>query len=473
MKQDWKDILKEGMANHEEQVPEGLWENIEQSLDERTAQRKPMGYRWMAYVAAAMIALATGSYWLLRETPATVIPEGTPVSSHTITQHHTQPETSAETFIPVEKPDLVAQARPAMSHQDSVEVLLDNTATTEIIEPDPEKPDKTETIQPVVIDEKDYTQPEQTEETKPENRQPSIATSLQNGSINNKRRSKTASSGHKLTASIYGNNAFGQAENRLWAIKAAVKPGEGLASAGEIHGQQTIKKDNNYYIGQSAAASIKDNTYGGYDAEIDTPHTSKDTKDPISELKEKVKYEKINAVPTYPGMMEHVRYDHHLPINVGVSLNYQLSERWGISSGLDYSLLASNLYKESSLYSKQKLHYIGVPLQMSFFLLGNNRWRIYVNASGEMQLNVSASMEQHLNGKEQQNSTISFGTEKDRIQWSVGAGAGIQFNLNRTIGIYAEPGFRHYFNNGSDVDTYYKLHPNTFNLQMGLRFNIR
>ena len=90
-----------------------------------------------------------------------------------------------------------------------------------------------------------------------------------------------------------------------------------------------------------------------------------------------------------------------------------------------------------------------------------------------MQLNVSASMEQHLNGKEQQNSTISFGTEKDRIQWSVGAGAGIQFNLNRTIGIYAEPGFRHYFNNGSDVDTYYKLHPNTFNLQMGLRFNIR
>lgn len=473
MKQDWKDILKEGMANHEEQVPEGLWESIEQSLDERTAQRKPMGYRWMAYAAAAMIALATGSYWLLRETPATVIPEGTPVSSHAITQHHTQPETSAETFIPVEKPDLVAQARPAMSHQDPVEVLLDNTATTEIIEPDPEKPDKTETIQPVVIDEKDYTQPEQTEETKPENRQPSIATSQQNGSINNKRRSKTASSGHKLTASIYGNNAFGQAENRLWAIKAAVKPGEGLASAGEIHGQQTIKKDNNYYIGQSAAASIKDNTSGGYDAEIDTPHTSKDTKDPISELKEKVKYEKINAVPTYPGMMEHVRYDHHLPINVGVSLNYQLSERWGISSGLDYSLLASNLYKESSLYSKQKLHYIGVPLQMSFFLLGNNRWRIYVNASGEMQLNVSASMEQHLNGKEQQNSTISFGTEKDRIQWSVGAGAGIQFNLNRTIGIYAEPGFRHYFNNGSDVDTYYKLHPNTFNLQMGLRFNIR
>ena len=40
------------------------------------------------------------------------------------------------------------------------------------------------------------------------------------------------------------------------------------------------------------------------------------------------------------------------------------------------------------------------------------------------------------------------------------------------LGIYIEPGVKHYFNNHSRVRNFFKDKPNNFNLQFGLRLNV-
>ena len=57
------------------------------------------------------------------------------------------------------------------------------------------------------------------------------------------------------------------------------------------------------------------------------------------------------------------------------------------------------------------------------------------------------------------------------LQWSVGASAGLQFNISGLIGIYLEPGLTYHFRNGAPVETVYSDRPLNFSLNLGLRFS--
>ena len=59
------------------------------------------------------------------------------------------------------------------------------------------------------------------------------------------------------------------------------------------------------------------------------------------------------------------------------------------------------------------------------------------------------------------------------MQWSVNAAAGAEYNFTPNVGFYVEPGVDHHFNNGSDVENYYKHKPTSFSLNLGLRVNIK
>ena len=58
------------------------------------------------------------------------------------------------------------------------------------------------------------------------------------------------------------------------------------------------------------------------------------------------------------------------------------------------------------------------------------------------------------------------------LQMSVGASAGVQFDLLPSLGIYAEPGLSYYFDNGSRTQTIYGDHPLNLSLDFGVRFTI-
>ena len=163
-----------------------------------------------------------------------------------------------------------------------------------------------------------------------------------------------------------------------------------------------------------------------------------------------------------------VTYDHNFPIKVGVGLRYRIDKRWSIATGLTYSYLSSTYEaseKGDHWTGKQSLHYVGLPLAVSYNVFASRRLSLYVTVGGEMQKLVS--------GKSADNGTdISETVRERRLQWSLNAAAGAQYNFTGNIGVYIEPGIVHYIDNGSAVENYYKYKPTNFDLSLGLRLDL-
>ena len=64
---------------------------------------------------------------------------------------------------------------------------------------------------------------------------------------------------------------------------------------------------------------------------------------------------------------------------------------------------------------------------------------------------------------------VSQSAHRDRCQWSVGGSLGIGYKIASEISLYAEPGVKHYFDNGSQVENFFKDQPTSFSMQLGVR----
>ena len=163
---------------------------------------------------------------------------------------------------------------------------------------------------------------------------------------------------------------------------------------------------------------------------------------------------------------------HKMPVTVGASLKWNLNEHWAFETGLNYTLLSSDLHAGGEAYieEEQKLHYVGIPLKVHRNIWKNRAFRIYASAGGMVEKCVSAKQEVvYADG--------NFGYEVEHtsldvpeLQWSLLASVGGQVDIVRALGVYVEPGMAYYFDDNSDVETIRKEHPFQFNLQLGLRF---
>ena len=159
---------------------------------------------------------------------------------------------------------------------------------------------------------------------------------------------------------------------------------------------------------------------------------------------------------------------HHQPVRLGLSLRYRLNDRWSIESGLAYTRLRSDYKWRSGAEAKQTLSYVGIPVNANYQLWGSRYANFYVSAGAMVEKMVKGSLYTTDMGKEQSES-ISI----HPLQFSVNGGIGAELNLTNQFSIYAEPGLDYYFDNGSNVRTFYQEKPFSFNLNLGLRFNIK
>lgn len=164
---------------------------------------------------------------------------------------------------------------------------------------------------------------------------------------------------------------------------------------------------------------------------------------------------------------------HHIPVRLGVSLRYYLNERWNIQSGLTYSYLASDLsYKGSTPYeTKQKLHYIGIPLQVGVRIWQKERFRGYLSAGGQVEKLVSGKATTRYTDENQQPGTLIETISDKKLLFSALASIGAEYMLGKDLSLYAEPGIHYYFKNGNDLSTYYTENPLNFNITIGFRFH--
>ena len=172
-------------------------------------------------------------------------------------------------------------------------------------------------------------------------------------------------------------------------------------------------------------------------------------------------------------------YSHKMPVKIGASIRYDFNKFLGIESGLTYSFLSSDLKtgKEGAVssWSKgvQSMHYLGIPLNLSFNIFSSRYFNAYVTAGGLMEKCVRGSLktDEYLDGKYHGSSSTAL--MQKGLQWSVNGAAGIQVNILPQLGLYMEPGVSHHFRNNSKVRTIYSDKPTDFSLSFGLRYTFR
>ena len=147
-----------------------------------------------------------------------------------------------------------------------------------------------------------------------------------------------------------------------------------------------------------------------------------------------------------------VEAKHRLPVTLGLSVHYQLNARLALLTGINYTYLYSEfstpLYP--NIYREQKLHYLGVPVGLS--------WQFWKTSGFSFYLSGSVMLQKCLNEKP--------------WQWSFNASAGAEYAITPLLGLYLEPSLGYYFHDGTSFEHYYKEHPLAPSIEFGLRLHI-
>ena len=166
---------------------------------------------------------------------------------------------------------------------------------------------------------------------------------------------------------------------------------------------------------------------------------------------------------------------HHRPLGFGLTFNYALGGRWSVESGLTYSLLISDFSTATNGYSnktEQRLSYVGIPLNLAYRIAGSGNFGLYASAGGKVEKMVKGTATTRTLIDGTSSASDQHGVTIRPLQYSVNASIGAGYRLGRNLSIFAEPGVRYSFDNGSDVKTVYKDRPLDFNMSLGLRFNL-
>jgi hypothetical protein len=169
---------------------------------------------------------------------------------------------------------------------------------------------------------------------------------------------------------------------------------------------------------------------------------------------------------TQSPMPDMAEWDHSLPLSFGLMLRHNLTDRWGIEAGITYSYLASRQII-SAVEKRQQLHYLGIPVAVTYTPLRTGSFDFYLRAGGAADFNIAGRTSLTVDSATPQ--FMHFAQKG--IQWSVSANLGIMYNITPVVGFYLEPGVSHYFPLSNQPVSYWKEHPTNFNFRVGIRTN--
>ena len=173
---------------------------------------------------------------------------------------------------------------------------------------------------------------------------------------------------------------------------------------------------------------------------------------------------------TNPAVYDSIAH-HHMPLTIGLMLNRKLDSHWQLGIGLRYQRMTSDMLSGNtyiSLSQHQKVQYLAIPVSVSWYYPLGRRFSTYLSASAAVNLPLRSTLESVylMNGKEIDPTTEHI---HPGVQWSMGLGLGLQYDLTPNIGFFVEPSLQYYFKRSSDVKTWNTEHPLSFSLPLGLR----
>lgn len=438
---DWTSQLNQRLADHQEPAPEGLWGRIEAQLDADIPQQPaivPMSHRstlrrWMAAASIALL-IGSGAYIFMHkdQTPTVTAPIAIKLEPSTTPSAIATPSSTTEQSSTSPKAIIASPSSRLLAQRSTQEIETDLAVTTMQAETD-----ITSAVTDISV-EKETTSAKEDEisDTKELEEKSSATTaertvtphSLSEATRVSNTRKKELETGHPTKIITAGSNSHDH--------------GLGIS----------LYAQNNLVAEQQNTPVLMSNAYYQQFSNSEIAYTNSHRRGaPQSNV----------YLSNYK---EHTQ--HHLPLAIGLSVSYPLGERLALSSGLVYTRAASDFQRimpASTINTHQTLHYIGIPLQLHYTFLRLQSLSLYANAGGQADINVKA---------QQTTEGVPVEANRDNLQWSLTGAVGIQYPIIPHLALYGEAGARWYIDNNSNVDTYFKQHPLSPNLQVGFRFTL-
>jgi hypothetical protein len=162
-----------------------------------------------------------------------------------------------------------------------------------------------------------------------------------------------------------------------------------------------------------------------------------------------------------------------LPLSFGVGAKIDITKRWSIGIGVNYTLLTRKFegdymkvekgeileYIQSDIRNMQ--HYIGIPVNVYYNIISAEKINFYAYAGGAVEKGLVDEY-QILSSKSVYKKQIQG------VQWSANLGLGVEFMLGRHLGLYLDPSAKYYFN-CNQPKSIRTSEPFMFGCEIGLR----
>ena len=164
---------------------------------------------------------------------------------------------------------------------------------------------------------------------------------------------------------------------------------------------------------------------------------------------------------------------HRQSLRLSLGVNYAFTPHWSVGTGLTYTVLRSDystVSGETTTNTTRHLYYLGIPLNLQWTAF---RWRAL-----SIGLNAGPLFQAAVGSRENTRSYIGDNHSENLVQnpqvkdfrWSVTAGVGVQYQLFRHGAVFLQPGFSWHLPGTGEIESYYSLHPLSFDFTFGYRF---
>lgn len=164
---------------------------------------------------------------------------------------------------------------------------------------------------------------------------------------------------------------------------------------------------------------------------------------------------------------------HDKTIILGLAVNKNIGKNWSLETGLQYSYLKSYFTLGTGNYrvdKEQKLHYIGIPVKLSYQFVNYKRLSAYGSAGASVQIPLHGKTyaDYVVGGKS--GYTTEWRTTPS-IQWTVNTNIGIQYQFAPKLTLFVEPTLNWYIPNGGEIKNAWTERPFTLTLPFGIRLS--
>ena len=405
MMEDWTDIIGEELESIEESLPADDWSLLQQKYAAARRRKKAAAFAWAGGITSVAAAIAL--------VLMLVSPDSTVVENDLV----------AETLPPIEEvvPDVAPSVQKKMSspvdvvRKTSEDVLVAENHTEEI------KTENTEEVFDVIRD----------------------TTSLKD----------------KLLADASTGNKTDSSE------ESHIEP-TGTFGFDDFPEETPRRRRRPVSIGISGSTSDSPIFKINSDYMSDPPMMDEDLLPPENLLPPGDSLEVETPQPAMAMMRvksgDSDSYQHEIPVSVGLSARFFLTDRLSINTGLNYTRYKSLRTRWSAAtYDSHKdwqyVHYLGVPVRLDYMAVNRKHFNLYFGAGMQMDKCVYATV-----GEER--------LHENQILLGLSGAMGLQVNIVPKVGLYFEPEVAYALNKGS-IETFRSDEPFVITVRAGLRFN--